>query len=229
MITLTNITKSYGGKTILKDVTLEMPLGKALGIIGPNGSGKTTLINIMTKNLKADQGQVTYQFPETDFATKVGIQMQDGMFEEYVKVGELVAIYCHLYRLSLDVGENFLREFGLADLKKTYLTKLSGGEKQKVTILLSLIHDPDFLFFDEITTGLDGFSRKKLLESLLEIKKTGKSLVLVSHYYEEIWKLCDELLVLSQGQTLFYGKILKIADNYSDFSEKIDQLVGESR
>lgn len=94
MITLTNITKNYGGKAILKDVTLEIPLGKALGIIGPNGSGKTTLINIMTKNLKPDQGQVTYLFPETDFATKVGIQMQDGMFEEYVKVGELVAIYC---------------------------------------------------------------------------------------------------------------------------------------
>lgn len=226
MIVVEGLEKNYGSKNVLNNITFKIDSGESLGIVGRNGTGKTTLINILTGVERKDNGKVEYSFPINEFSKKVGIQMQDGMFEPYVKLEETYKLFCDLYHIPYSKINPLLKTLDLEHVQKSYLTKLSGGEKQKVNILLSLIHDPELLFFDEITTGLDAISRNDILKILSDIKVKKKSLVIVSHYFEEIWQLCDKLLVLGKDETLYYGEVKELGSSREEFSQNITQMIG---
>lgn len=227
MIIAENLKKNYAQKNVLDNLTFQINSGESLGIVGRNGTGKTTLVNILIGVEKNYDGKVGYSFPTNQLSKKIGIQMQDGMFEPYVKLDETCKLFCDLYDVPYSEINPLVEKLDLEHVQKSYLTKLSGGEKQKVNILLSLIHDPEVLFFDEITTGLDAISRNSILKILLDVKSKQKSLVVVSHYFEEIWQLCDTLLVLGRGKTLYYGKVNELGNSSEEFSRNVMQMIGE--
>lgn len=205
MITVESASKRYGERTVVDNVSLSVSEGDCLGIVGKNGSGKTTLINMMLKLVKPTGGRIVYDFDERERNRLFGVQMQDGYFEGLLKLKELCSLFCEIYSLPYSHACELMETLELTDRQNTLLSKLSGGERQKVNILLAVLHDPRLLFFDELTTGLDALSRASLYRVLGELRKQGRGIVLVSHYFEEVWNLTDSLLVLADGKSLYQG------------------------
>lgn len=159
MITVKSASKRYGERTVVDNVSLSVSEGDCLGIVGKNGSGKTTLINMMLKLVKPTGGRIVYDFDERERNRLFGVQMQDGYFEGLLKLKELCSLFCEIYRLPYSHACELMETLELTNRQNTLLSKLSGGERQKVNILLAVLHDPRLLFFDELTTGLDALSR----------------------------------------------------------------------
>lgn len=222
---LNHVTKRYGSTVALNDVSLEIKEGESLGIVGKNGAGKTTLFDVTLGLTSPSDGSVEWGFPKSELCRVVGVQMQDGYFEAQLKVREICNLFCFVYRLPFETADKLLKKLDIEHISNRYLTKLSGGERQKVNILLSLLHDPKVLFYDEITTGLDALSREMIYNIILEQKKAGKTVVIVSHYFEEIWEMCDSILILKSGKPVFSGKVSSLGDDYMTFKDEAMQLM----
>jgi ABC-2 type transport system ATP-binding protein len=134
-----------------------------------------------------------------------------------------------VYGLEKKHISDLLKKLKIENVYKQYASKLSNGEKQRLNILLTLMHNPTYLFFDELTTGLDALSRESITDFLVEKKQKGKTIVLVSHYFFEIWKLCDYVLMLKDGNNIFYGDKFEIANNEIDFEKKCKELLFKGR
>lgn len=228
MILLDNISKSYNGNLVLNSISLQFEKNKSIGIVGRNGSGKTTLVNIALGLTAPSKGTVKYLFKKDELCRIVGVQMQDGYFESLLKVKEICELICCSYKIPYSRASELMDVLGISSVKNRYLTNLSGGERQKVNILLSILHDPKILFYDEITTGLDAISRNMIYKTIKSQKDNGKSIILVSHYFEEIWEICDYLVVLEAGELIYSGEVKSLATDYTAFNKKIlDMLGGE--
>lgn len=221
-----NLSKAYGDHRLFSGLSFHLESGSSLGIIGRNGCGKTTLINILLGVIKADTGEVLRAFSRQELPYAVGVQMQDGYFEPNLRLEEVSHLFCDLYGLPHERGQALINEFGLQHALKTPLGKLSGGEKQKVNIILAILHRPSLLFFDEITTGLDAASRQQIYHYLKALRDEGKSLILVSHYFEEIWKLCDSVLIFTPQAGVTLTRVQDLAGDAEQFQEKILSLIG---
>ena len=172
------ITKKYGNKTVLDHVSFCVEEGECLGILGHNGAGKTTLIETMLGLKKANQGQV-FLFDhnmikrEQQLFEKIGVQLQHSAYQSKIKVHELCQERAVLYQKDID-EDRLLSDFGLLDKKNQMVESLSGGEKQKLSIVLAVMHEPELIFLDELTTGLDVVARREIWKYLLELKKNKK-------------------------------------------------------
>ena len=210
------ITKKYGNKTVLDHVSFCVEEGECLGILGHNGAGKTTLIETMLGLKKADQGQV-FLFNhnmikrEQKLFEKIGVQLQHSAYQSKIKVHELCQERAVLYQKEID-EDRLLTDFGLLDRKNQMVESLSGGEKQKLSILLAIMHEPELIFLDELTTGLDVVARREIWKYLLELKKNKKSLILTSHYMDEVETLCDRILLLKEGKELVSGTVKEVIE-----------------
>lgn len=210
-IVVKNLTKKYGDHVAVDDLSFQVRKGEVFGLLGANGAGKSSTIECILGTRKMDSGEVSILEmnpikERTKVFERVGVQFQEAKYQEQVKVEELCEMTASVYRNPQNY-ESLLADFGIADKKKTLVKELSGGERQRLFIVLALIPNPELVFLDELTTGLDARARREVWNILLKLKKQGLSIVLTSHYMDEVEALCDEILILKKGKTVFHGTV----------------------
>ena len=203
-IDVTGLVKRYGDVVAVDGLSFSVQKGEVFGMLGPNGAGKTTTLEIIEGLRVPDAG--TVQVLGTDVIAhpstvkeRIGVQLQATALPEFTKVREAVELFAALYRRSRPVNE-VIEEFNLEEKADTYTDKLSGGQMQRLSIALALINDPDLVFLDEPTTGLDPQARLNIWTVIEGIRKRGKTVVLTTHYMEEAERLCDRVAVIERGR-----------------------------
>lgn len=197
MIQLKNVQFRVREKEIIKNITLNIKPGEKVAILGPNGCGKTTLINIITGNIQATAGTVVRKQLAHLSKTKVCYMMQQETLNKSIKVKEALELFSENKQNSY--GQKLLKQFGLDHKANSYYRSLSGGEKQKLSLICSLQNDPTYFFVDEVTTGLDAMSRNQLMDYFVDIIDEKKSFVMVTHYFEEAEQVCDRFIFIKDG------------------------------
>ena len=211
IIVVKNLTKKYGSNIAVDDLSFQVKQGSVFGLLGANGAGKSSAIECILGTKKHDKGEVTIlgMNPCKDRKTlfeQVGVQFQESKYQELIKVSELCEITASLYKQPKDYKE-LLKIFGISDKKNAFVKDLSGGERQRLFIVLALIPNPKLVFLDELTTGLDARARRDVWNVLATLKKRGMTLLLTSHFMDEVETLCDQILVLKKGRTVFHGTV----------------------
>lgn len=210
-VSVQNLCKSYGEKQVLKNLNLSVKHGTVFGLLGANGTGKSTTIECILGTKKADSGTVTLlgQDPKKSRRSlfqKIGVQFQEGDYQQEIKVQELCEETACLYRNPAD-WKALCAQFGIGDKLKNPVKSLSGGERQRLFIVLALIPDPELVFLDELTTGLDAKARRGVWKTLEKLKDQGLTIFLTSHFMDEVEALCDEICILKKGRPVFYGTV----------------------
>ena len=210
-IQISGLSKSYAGKKVIDNISLTVSSGEVYGLLGANGAGKSTTIECILGTRKADAGKIRILGldPHKDrkpIFEQVGVQFQESNYPDKIRVKELCEETACLYRQPAEY-EPLLSRFGLAEKKNAFVTELSGGQKQKLVIILALIADPKVVFLDELTTGLDTKARRNVWKSLLELKEQGLTIFLSSHFMDEVEMLCDRISILRDSRFVFTGTV----------------------
>lgn len=203
------LRKSYGEVQAVDGLDLEIPAGECFGLLGPNGAGKTTTIEICEGLLERDAGDLellgmTWENNADSLREKLGIQLQDTQLSEKLTVSETL----HLFRSFYDAGrevDEVIKLVQLEEKSKARVGTLSGGQKQRLAIACALVGNPELLFLDEPTTGLDPQSRRQLWSLIEEFKATGRTILLTTHYMDEAEKLCDRVAIVDHGHIIAQG------------------------
>lgn len=201
-----DVSMQYGDLTAVDELSLSIPQGVCYGLLGPNGAGKTTLVEIIEGILTPTSGRILYQGkPRTaSFYERIGIMFQQTALLSYMTVYETLATFQSLYPQSVDV-EELIRLCSLDDIRKRLNDKISGGQRQRLLLALALINQPEVLFLDEPSTGLDPQARRNLWDLVEGVKKQGKAIVLTTHYMEEAQQLCDIVAIMDHGRIIAEG------------------------
>ncbi|WP_188188987.1 ABC transporter ATP-binding protein [Nonomuraea sp. SYSU D8015] len=209
IIEINDLRKSYRSNAALDGVSLRVEQGEIFGIAGPNGAGKTTLVECASGLRRPDGGtlRVLGLDPEGDrrrLLQRIGAQLQEAALPDAVKVGEALRMYAALYDRPSD-WRALMDEWGLADRKSVRFANLSGGWKQRLFIALALVGNPELVFLDELTTGLDPAARRTTWGLIRDIRRRGVTVVLVTHFMDEAEALCDRLAVIDRGHVVAEG------------------------
>jgi len=203
------LTKRYADVTAVAGLDLEVRAGECFGMLGPNGAGKTTTVEIFEGLRMPDAGDVEllgdrWRGDNLPLRARLGIQLQETKFPEKLTVAEVVTLFRSFYPRGLDVGE-VLALVGLQDKAGGHVRTLSGGQKQRLSLGCALVGDPELLFLDEPTTGLDPQSRRQTWEIVESLKARGRTVLLTTHYMEEAARLCDRVAVVDHGKVIALG------------------------
>ncbi len=206
IIEIQNLTKTYPGVRAVDDVSLSIEQGICFGLLGPNGAGKTTLIEIVEGIQQPDSGGTLYKGSPVGarFRKEAGIQFQVTSLQEFLTVRETLRLFRNLYPRALAADE-VIRLCSLEEFLNRDTRKLSGGQRQRLLMALALINDPEVLFLDEPTTGLDPQSRRNFWDLIAGIRSQGKTIVLTTHYMDEAYTLCDEIAIMDRGKIVARG------------------------
>ena len=205
------LTKTYGDKTVVNHLNFSVKRGTVFGLLGANGAGKSTTIECILGTKKADEGTVRLlgQDPKKQRRSlfeRVGVQFQECDYQKEIKVSELCRETASLYRKPAD-WRTLCEQFGIGDKTKAAVKSLSGGERQRLFIVLALIPQPEIVFLDELTTGLDAKARRSVWKTLESLKKQGLTIFLTSHFMDEVEALCNEICILKKGTIVFRGTV----------------------
>lgn len=208
-ITVENVSKSFGNRRVVDGLSFQVKRGEVYGLLGHNGAGKSTTIDMLLGLKTPDQGEARIfgmraSENRKKVFSKVGVQLQQTYYQNGITVEEACQEYGSLYEETADV-ETLLCQFGLSGLKKSTVAKLSGGERQKLSVVLALIGKPEIVFLDELTTGLDVVSRREVWRTLKSLKEKGLTIFLTTHYMEEAEALCDRLCIIKLGRKVIEG------------------------
>ncbi|MEX2662401.1 MAG: ABC transporter ATP-binding protein [Vicinamibacterales bacterium] len=203
------LRKAYGRTVAVQDVSFEVQPGEIFGLIGPNGAGKTTTMECVEGLRTPDRGTISVlgMDPSRDsraLQQRIGVQLQEAQLQKRVKVREAVALWASLYRKPAD-GDRLIEQLGLGDKRNAWFMTLSGGQKQRLFIVLALINDPELVFLDELTTGLDPQARRAIWELVRGIRQRGKTVFLTTHLMEEAERLCDRVAIIDHGRIIDVG------------------------
>lgn len=212
VIKVEQLTKSYGALTAVDHLSLSVDRGTVFGLLGANGAGKSTAIECILGTRKADGGSVSILdlSPEADrrkLFERVGVQFQEANYQDKITLWELCQVTAALYRKPADPAA-LLDKFGLSGKKRCPVTELSGGQRQRLFIVLALIPNPEVVFLDELTTGLDAKARREVWNILSDLKKQGVTIFLTSHFMDEVEALCDRICILKKGKIVYLGTVL---------------------
>ena len=204
VIEVAGLRKRYGSTLAVDDVSFEVYDGEIFGLIGPNGAGKTTTMECVEGVRSPDAGRISVlgMDPVRDvyaLQQRVGVQLQEAHLQKRIKVREAVALWASLYRTKVD-GDTLLGQLGLQDKRNAWFMTLSGGQKQRLFIALALINDPELVFLDELTTGLDPQARHAIWDLVRGIRSRGKTIFLTTHLMEEAERLCDRVAIIDHGR-----------------------------
>ncbi len=201
VIEANQLRKSYGSRQVIDDITFSVRRGEIFGIVGPNGAGKTTTMNMIMGLRTPDSGTVSVLGldPLRDgrqLRQRIGIQLQEAELPARIKVWEALKLFSTFYDRVVD-WETLLEDWGLSDKRNIAFGRLSGGQKQRVFIALALLNDPEIVFLDELTTGLDPQARRQTWDMIRAIRDRGKTVIQVTHFMDEAEALCDRVGVIN--------------------------------
>ncbi len=207
VIDVSGLTKRYGALRAVDDVALEVRAGEIFGLIGPNGAGKTTTMECIEGLRVPDGGRVSVLGldPFRDVVRlqrRIGVQLQEAQLQKRIKVREAIAFWASLYGTRPADGYRLLDQLGIGAKANSWFMTLSGGQKQRLFIALALIHDPELVFLDELTTGLDPQARHAIWDLVIGIRDRGKTVFLTTHLMEEAQRLCDRVAVIDHGRII---------------------------
>jgi ABC-2 type transport system ATP-binding protein len=207
VIEVSGIRKTYGKTVAVDEVSFEVLDGEIFGLIGPNGAGKTTTMECVEGLRKPDRGAISvlgldpfrqvYQLQD-----RIGVQLQQAQLQKRIKVWEAVDLWASLYRKKPCDAARLLAQLGLTEKRDAWFMNLSGGQKQRLFIALALINDPEVIFLDELTTGLDPQSRRAIWDLVRGIRARGKTVFLTTHLMEEAERLCDRVAIIEHGRII---------------------------
>ena len=204
VIEVRNLRKVYGTVIAVDGVSFEVAPGEIFGMVGPNGAGKTTTIECIEGLRRPDDGSVRLLgldplAQRQAVAQRIGVQLQECTLPPRLRAGEALALFGSFYQRQADV-EELLEMLGLAEKRSAAFAKLSGGQKQRLFIALALINQPEVVFFDELTTGLDPQARRAMWDLVRQIRDRGCTVVLTTHFMEEAERLCDRVAIVDHGR-----------------------------
>lgn len=227
------LSKSYGKLLAIDNISLSVERGTVYGLLGANGAGKSTIIECILGTRTADSGTITVlgcnpQRDRRNLFQNVGVQFQECDYQPEIKVSELCEETACLYKNPADWKE-LCTQFGIGDKMNSAIKSLSGGERQRLFIVLALIPNPQLVFLDELTTGLDAKARRGVWKILSDLKSKGLTIFLTSHFMDEVETLCDEICILKQGKAVFYGTVeqAKETSGCTKFEDAYLALSGE--
>jgi ABC-2 type transport system ATP-binding protein len=207
VIQVSAIRKTYGSTVAVDDVSFEVNDGEIFGLIGPNGAGKTTTMECIEGLRTPDRGAISvlgldpfndvYKLQE-----RIGVQLQQAQLQKRIKVWEAVDLWASLYQRNAIDGGRLLEQLGLIEKRNAWFMTLSGGQKQRLFIALALINDPELVFLDELTTGLDPQARRAIWDLVRGIRERGKTVFLTTHLMEEAERLCDRVAIIEHGRII---------------------------
>ena len=220
MITVEKITKRFGNKTALNQIQFNVDKGEIFGFLGPSGAGKTTLINILTGQLKADEGTTQLLGKDTkdltpEDLTHIGLVGDSSGYYEKLSLEKNLIVYAKIYGLPNSRADEVLEQVGLLESKKTIAEKLSTGMRQRMFLARALLNRPELLFLDEPTSGLDPMTSKKIHRLLEELKAAGTTIFLTTHDMVEATEMCDRISLLNQGDLVEIGTPRDIIQKYN--------------
>jgi len=207
VIEVSGVRKAYGKTVAVADASFTVQQGEIFGLIGPNGAGKTTTMECIEGLRKPDAGTIAvlgldpyrqvYQLQE-----RIGVQLQQAQLQKRIKVWEAVDLWASLYGTKTVDATRLLDQLGLTDKRNAWFMNLSGGQKQRLFIALALINDPEVVFLDELTTGLDPQARHAIWDLVRGIRERGKTVFLTTHLMEEAERLCDRVAIMERGRII---------------------------
>ncbi|MCG5220097.1 ABC transporter ATP-binding protein [Streptosporangium sp. KLBMP 9127] len=209
VIEIDGLTKSYKAGKAVDGVSVRVERGEIFGIAGPNGAGKTTVVECASGLRRRDGGtlRVLGLDPEGDrreLLQRIGVQLQEAALPDAIKVGEALRMYASFYDKPAD-WRKLMEEWGLTDKRRARFASLSGGWKQRLFIALALVGNPEVVFLDELTTGLDPAARRMTWELIRDMRDRGITVVLVTHFMDEAEALCDRIAIIDQGRVIAEG------------------------
>src|SRR5262245_24069345 len=211
-ISCSNLVKRYEGKNpveAVRGLDLQVERGECFGLLGPNGAGKTTTIEIIEGLLTATAGDVEvlemkWGRQDEEIRQKIGISLQETKLSEKLSVLESLTLFRSFYRNGLDPVDA-MKRVSLEEKAAAWVGKLSGGQKQRLAVACALVGDPDLLFLDEPTTGLDPQARRQLWDIIRSFGEQGRTVLLTTHYMDEADKLCDRVAIVDHGKVIALG------------------------
>ena len=232
-VSVRNLTKTFSGRRVVDDLSFDVQKGEVFALLGHNGAGKSTTIDLIL-GLKAPDGG-SAKILGMDAAKhrkqvfeRVGVQLQHTQYQPNITVEEACIEYASLYDAPADYPA-LLEQFGLGTLRKSFVSKLSGGERQKLSVVLALIGSPEIVFLDELTTGLDVVARREVWRTLKQLKEQGLTIFLTTHYMEEAEALCDRVCIIKSGKKVAEGTVGEVvaASGRKDLEEAYLFFMGE--
>jgi ABC-2 type transport system ATP-binding protein len=216
LLEVQGLTKRYGNKIAVDDVSFTVGKGEVFGLLGPNGAGKSTTIECALGIKKRDSGSVRLLGMEPGanrraLFKRVGVQFQQSAYQDRIRVWEACVLISSLHEKPLPY-EALLKDFSLQDKERQMVGSLSGGERQKLSIILALLPDPEMVFLDELTTGLDPSARRDMWQYIQYLQKRGITVFLTTHYMEEAQHLCDRVCMLDHGRIVIQDTVPRVID-----------------
>ncbi len=206
ILQIKNLTKNYAETCAVDNISFNVPEGKCFGLLGPNGAGKTTTIEIMEGIISPTSGEVLFKQQPIDksYYQQIGIQFQHTAIQDFLTVKETLVLFSKFYKKSLPISQ-LIELCALEEIINRDTRKLSGGQRQRLLLGLAMLNDPEIIFLDEPTTGLDPQSRRNFWQLIDNIKTQNKTVLLTTHYMDEAESLCDEIIFIDRGQVILQG------------------------
>ena len=210
-VSVRNLTKSFSGRRVVDDLSFDVQKGEVFAMLGHNGAGKSTTIDLILGLKAPERGSAKILGMDAaknrkQVFERVGVQLQNARYQLNITVEEACIEYASLYADPANYPK-LLERFGLGTLRKSFVSKLSGGERQKLSVVLALIGSPEIVFLDELTTGLDVAARREVWRTLKQLKDRGLTIFLTTHYMEEAEALCDRVCIIKSGNKVAEGTI----------------------
>jgi ABC-2 type transport system ATP-binding protein len=230
IVQVEGLHKNYGATVAVENISFEIRQGEIFGMVGPNGAGKTTTIECLEGLRKPDSGfvRVLGVDPQVDrhvLREQTGMQLQQSNLPDRMKVWEALDLYASFYPKAADWND-LLSQLGLEDKRNASFAKLSGGQKQRLFIALALLPDPKLIFLDELTTGLDPQARHAIWDLMRGIRSRGRTILLTTHFMEEVEQLCDRVAILDHGRIVALDSPANLVENLHAEEKVIFNLNG---
>ncbi len=222
VVTVIDLMKHYGEVKAVDGITFSVKKGEIFGIVGPNGAGKTTTIECLAGMRKYDSGSVNVLDlnPVTDsklLKERIGLQQQESEIPDRLKISEAMLLFSSFYHKVLD-WTDLLKQLNLWEKRDAYFSSLSGGQKKRLFIAMALIGDPEVVFLDELTSGLDPQARRSIWELVKNLQEQGRTIVLSTHYMDEAEKLCDRIAIIDSGKLVALDSPSNLISMYGGFT-----------
>lgn len=217
VLAVEGLSKRYGDVVAVDGISFTITAGQCFGLLGPNGAGKTTTIEMMEGLIAPSAGHIHYAIGcnGREIRHQIGIQFQHTALQDFLTVKETLTLFAAFYQQTLPIDE-LVTLCDLGDYLGRDNRLLSGGQRQRLLLALALINDPDIIFLDEPTTGLDPQARRHFWQLIQHIKARGKTIILTTHYMDEAEQLCDEIVVMEKGQIIEQGKPFQLLKKHFD-------------